>query len=220
MTVEQERLTGLPRADRGEGEHLWRTSVFLLSSSPGLAHGVSDCAAGFLIGGLALGGSTTQAGWLAIGYNGLAFGLQPLTGWLVDRTRRYREMLLAVLALSVVALVLFGLGPALAIGLVGLGSAAHHAAGGGLAIQATPGRAAGPGWFTAPGVLGLASTLLGLVLLWLVPALGLLGIAIAWALSVLIEWLVLTRLRRDEKLFWDRSMTPGIKNFPIAFPTN
>ena len=46
--------------------------------------------------------------------------------------------------------------------------------------------------------MNLASTLLGLVLLWLVPALGFLGIAIAWALSVLIEWLVLMRLHRGE----------------------
>ena len=30
------------------------------------------------------------------------------------------------------------------------------------------------------------------------PALGFLGIAIAWALSVLIEWLVLMRLKRGE----------------------
>jgi hypothetical protein len=31
-----------------------------------------------------------------------------------------------------------------------------------------------------------------------VPALGFLGIVIAWALSVLIEWLVLMRLQRGE----------------------
>ena len=47
-------------------------------------------------------------------------------------------------------------------------------------------------------LMNLASTLLGLVLLWLVPALGFLGIVIAWALSVLIEWLVLMRLHRGE----------------------
>jgi hypothetical protein len=47
-------------------------------------------------------------------------------------------------------------------------------------------------------LMNLASTLLGLVLLWLVPALGFVGIAIAWALSVLIEWWVLTRLHQGE----------------------
>jgi hypothetical protein len=47
-------------------------------------------------------------------------------------------------------------------------------------------------------LMNLASTLLGLVLLWLVPALGFLGIAIAWVLSVLIEWLVLNRLHHGE----------------------
>jgi MFS transporter, FSR family, fosmidomycin resistance protein len=103
-----------------------------------------------------LGGFSTQAAWLALVYNALAFGLQPVAGWLADRSRRYRELLLAGLASSAAALLLFGLAPALAIGLAGLGSAALHTAGGGLAIQATPGKAAGPGWFAAPGVLGLA----------------------------------------------------------------
>jgi hypothetical protein len=51
----------------------------------------------------------------------------------------------------------------------------------------------------ASALMNLASTLLGLFFLWLVPALGFLGILIAWALSVLIEWLVLMRLRRGEK---------------------
>jgi hypothetical protein len=46
--------------------------------------------------------------------------------------------------------------------------------------------------------MNLASTVAGLLFLWLVPALGFLGIFIAWALSVLIEWLVLMRLNRGE----------------------
>lgn len=46
--------------------------------------------------------------------------------------------------------------------------------------------------------MNLASTALGLLFLWLVPALGWLGILIAWALSVLIEWLVLRRLKPGE----------------------
>ena len=47
--------------------------------------------------------------------------------------------------------------------------------------------------------MNLASTVVGLFFLWLVPALGLLGILIAWALSALIEWLVLMRLQRGER---------------------
>jgi hypothetical protein len=46
--------------------------------------------------------------------------------------------------------------------------------------------------------MNLASTALGLLFLWLVPALGFLGIVIAWALSALIEWLVLRRLQPGE----------------------
>lgn len=156
MTITQDGLSSLPRADQRERARLWPASGLLLSSTLGLAHGVSDCATGFLIGGLALGGSLEQAGWLALAYNALAFGLQPAAGWLADRSGRYREILLVGLALSAAALPLFSFRPALAIGLAGFGSTALHAAGGGLAIQATPGRAAGPGWFSAPGVLGLA----------------------------------------------------------------
>jgi hypothetical protein len=48
-------------------------------------------------------------------------------------------------------------------------------------------------------LMNLASTVLGLLFLWLVPALGWLGIFIAWALSALIEWLVLLRLQPGEK---------------------
>ena len=47
-------------------------------------------------------------------------------------------------------------------------------------------------------LMNLASTVVGLLFLWLVPALGFLSIFIAWALSVLIETLVLMRLRRGE----------------------
>jgi hypothetical protein len=47
-------------------------------------------------------------------------------------------------------------------------------------------------------LMNLASALVGLLFLWLVPALGYLGIFIAWALSVLIEWLVLRRLQPGE----------------------
>lgn len=47
-------------------------------------------------------------------------------------------------------------------------------------------------------LMNLASALVGLLFLWLVPALGWLGIVIAWALSVLIEWLVLRRLQPGE----------------------
>lgn len=47
-------------------------------------------------------------------------------------------------------------------------------------------------------LMNLASTLVGLFFLWLVPALGFLGIFIAWALSALIEWLVLRRLQPGE----------------------
>lgn len=121
----------------------------------GLAHGVSDAAVGFLIGQLAFSAEPIQAGMLALLYNGLAFGLQILIGIWADHLL-YPQRLVAVGLLVSGLGCLLGGEPALATMLLGLGSAALHAAGGGLSIAVTPGKAFGPGLFAAPGVLGLA----------------------------------------------------------------
>jgi hypothetical protein len=49
--------------------------------------------------------------------------------------------------------------------------------------------------------MNLASTLVGFLLLSLVPRLGFIGLLIAWAVSVLIEWAVLARFQPGEKRF-------------------
>lgn len=151
--------------------------LFLL----GLAHGASDGVAGFLLVRLAVALPISQAGLLALLYNLLAFGAQPAIGWLLDRTRSLRPALVLGLGLSAAALPLAAVQPVLAVCCAGLGSACLHAAGGGLALLSTPGRASGPGLFAAPGVLGLA---LGA---------GLASYpALAWlALAALLAWLLL-----------------------------
>jgi hypothetical protein len=49
--------------------------------------------------------------------------------------------------------------------------------------------------------MNLASTLVGFLVLSLVPRLGFLGLVIAFGVSVLIEWAILVRYQPDEKRY-------------------
>src|SRR5262245_55559031 len=122
----------------------------------GLAHGVADGAAGLLLGGLPHMMTLERVALLVLLYNALAFGGQPLLGLIADRVGQPRTAALAGLLLLAAAL-LAGQQPLAAVVLAGLGSAAFHIGGGALALCATQGRAAGPGLFAAPGVVGLAA---------------------------------------------------------------
>jgi hypothetical protein len=64
---------------------VYRLPLFL-----GLAHGVSDGAAGLLIGSLAANSPATQITLLVLIYNALAFGSQPLIGYFADSLRSPR----------------------------------------------------------------------------------------------------------------------------------
>src|SRR5262245_205869 len=149
----------------------------------GLAHGVADGAAGLLLGGLAHTMSLERVALLVLLYNALAFGGQPIAGLIADRLGRPRAAAVAGLLLLSAALLLGQRQPQLAVALAGMGSATFHVGGGALALCATRGRAAGPGLFAAPGVVGLAAcgalAAGGYLLVWpLVLALGVLMFAI------------------------------------------
>lgn len=121
----------------------------------GLAHGVADATSGWLLGGLLSRLPIDQVVGLTLFYNALAFAAQPLVGRIVDRTQR--PALGAILGLLLLAVSsATGGSPFVAVPLAGLGSALFHVGGGSLAIAATRERAAGPGLFAAPGVVGLA----------------------------------------------------------------
>jgi len=122
----------------------------------GLTHGIGDGAAGFLLASLAHTLNLSQVSTLVLLYNVLAFGGQPLAGWLVDRLQRPRLVALIGLPLMGLALLCAAWQPTFAVVLAGIGSAIFHVGGGVLAICATRDRASGPGIFAAPGVLGLA----------------------------------------------------------------
>ncbi len=130
---------------------------FTLPIVLGLAHGVADGAAGLLLGGLPRTLPLAQVALLVLLYNVLAFGAQPLVGALADIARRPRTAALVGLLLLCGALIAGNWQVLLAVALAGLGSAAFHVGGGALALCATRGRAAGPGLFAAPGVVGLAA---------------------------------------------------------------
>lgn len=156
----------------------------------GLAHGLSDCAAGYMIGTLP---STTGHAWLDIGalvilYNTLAFGGQVPAGMLVDRLGRPRLVLVLSLCLVAAALVLFPMAPMLSIAMAGVAGAFFHVSGGMLALLAYPGSTVGAGLFAAPGVMGLA---LGGYMAWgNVPALMLLAamVTIVGTLILILEF--------------------------------
>ncbi|MEW5870111.1 MAG: hypothetical protein AB1894_12605 [Chloroflexota bacterium] len=180
----------------------------------GLAHGFSDGAVGFLLVRLAGDLPIQQAGLLALLYNLLAFGVQPAIGWLLDRTRSLRPGLVLGLGLSAAALPLAAVQPTLAVCCAGLGSAGLHAAGGGLALLSTPGKASGPGLFAAPGVLGLAlgaGLASGQTPIW--PALAAL---LAWLLLGL-AWMALGQARRPSETGTDHQpVLPGISGYEWA----
>lgn len=121
----------------------------------GLAHGASDAAAGFLIARILLTGDA-DGGVLIMIYNALAFGLQPLTGLMLDQLHFAKRGAALSLLLCAVGMALSAANLRLAILCTGIGSAFFHPGAGGIAIANTPDRASGPGVFAAFGVVGLA----------------------------------------------------------------
>jgi MFS transporter, FSR family, fosmidomycin resistance protein len=130
-------------------------SAISLSLILGIAHGLADAAAGFLLGSLPRTMSLEQASWLIILYNILGFGYQPLAGMLTDKFQRPRLAVLVGLFSLLLALAIAQWHSPLAVILAGISSAAFHVGGGALALTATPNRTTGPGFFAAPGAIGL-----------------------------------------------------------------
>ena len=121
----------------------------------GIAHGLADTAAGFLLGSLPRTMSLEQASGLIILYNILGFGYQPLAGMLTDKFQRPRLAVLVGLFSLLLALAIAQWHSQLAVIFAGIGSAAFHVGGGALALTATGDRTTGLGFFAAPGGIGL-----------------------------------------------------------------
>ena len=126
-----------------------------LPALTGLAHGVSDAVAGFLVVQVLMLNSLPTVDYILL-YNALAFGLQPVAGLLLDTFNVPRRAAAVGLLLSALSLTLTWFSLTWGILAAGIGSAIFHAGGGSTALTSTPGRAAGPGIFAAFGVIGLA----------------------------------------------------------------
>ena len=126
----------------------------------GFCHGVGDASAGFVLGALAVRSPIANWAFLALSYNLAAFGSQAVIAPWIDRWRLARAAAVVSPALAGVALLVARLWPAegavVAAWLAGLASALLHSGTGALALERAGGRAAGLGFFTAPGVIGLA----------------------------------------------------------------
>ncbi len=122
----------------------------------GVAHGVSDCSAGLIMGSLTNSISIYGVGSMVLLYNVLAFGAQPLAGILTDKLKNPKLAVLTGLFLMAVAVIMYFINPFAAVLFAGLASAIFHVGGGALALCSTPDRSSGAGLFSAPGVAGLA----------------------------------------------------------------
>lgn len=119
------------------------------------SHGVNDWLAGWLLGGQMPDATAwDRMPWLVI-YAGLAFAGQLPVAWVIERSRRPDRWLATALGLLVATIAAAGFSPGLAVIFSGVASAVVHVAGGALALQLPRGDRA-LGWFSAPGVIGLA----------------------------------------------------------------
>ncbi|MEK7459346.1 MAG: hypothetical protein AAB663_02970 [Patescibacteria group bacterium] len=124
----------------------------------GLLHGVMDTATGFAFGSMVFGAGgvdISAVGVLLIGYNTIAFGLQPVVGLFVDRYKNYRGTVRVGVLLGGVGLACVAVQPYVGFALLAVGSALFHVAGGAMAAAMSPRKSIAPALFTAPGVVGL-----------------------------------------------------------------
>ncbi len=143
---------------------------FLLSLS--LTHFVADAISGFTVTSTALGHSVLNISLIILSYNVVAFALQPLAGFVVDRWNAHRSAVIGGVALMGVGLIAFVFNPIIALTIIAIGSALIHVGAGALSSLATPTRSIGAALFTAPGVIGLTlGTLAALHAIAMVPML-------------------------------------------------
>jgi FSR family fosmidomycin resistance protein-like MFS transporter len=121
-----------------------------------MSHALVDAACGAILFAIAASGRAEPQYLfqLIVVYNILAFSTQPIFGLLVDLFRI--PVYSAVLGILLVATAtLLQPVPLLAVLLASFGNALFHVGGGVIVLDLTPGKAALPGIYVAPGALGL-----------------------------------------------------------------
>lgn len=128
-----------------------------------LSHALVDAACAALVFAISAGGQVQAADffYLVVLYDVLAFATQPLLGLLSDKFKL--PAYAAALGNGMVAAACLLLqAPLLAVILAGVGNALFHIGGGAITLGLADGKAALPGFFVAPGALGLVlGTLIG-----------------------------------------------------------
>jgi len=141
------------RSKRATAYSYYQTTVLLLS----IGHGLSDAAAGYLIGNLSQSAGFVQIGSAVLLYNALAFGGQLPAGVWLDTIGHYRKPAILSLLGMVIALGLLSVQLVwVALVLAGISSAVFHVAGGATTLVCFPTKSRVVGLFSAFGVTGLA----------------------------------------------------------------
>lgn len=89
-------------------------------------------------------------------YNGLAFGTQPIFGFLTDKIKKTRLITILSLIIVICAFFFINYNLWITIALAGIGNAVFHVAAGVFSLNSTPKKSIGVGLFVAPGAVGLA----------------------------------------------------------------
>lgn len=91
---------------------------------------------------------------LVVLYNVLAFGLQPIFGFMADKFKHFMGFAITGCLFLIAGIIIYK-NPILTIVLIGIGNALFHIGGGIISLDAGNGRAKLPGVFVAPGAVGL-----------------------------------------------------------------
>ena len=135
-----------------------------LLAIPGLMHAFVDCTCAMVFSWLIISATLSAGSFisLVITYNILAFGLQTVFGYIIDKTKLARWSMAVGSVSTGIALILLPRAPVAAACIAGIGNALFHVGGAPFAIASTPGKATGPALFVAPGAAGLfIGTVLG-----------------------------------------------------------
>ncbi len=133
-----------------------KNQVAVLLPVLALGHGLNDFIAGFLLAHA--GNSASLFGDLSIFtlYSIIAFGGQVPFAFFIERKGDYRTWALSGFVLMILAVCLSGWNNTAAILVSGIASAIYHVAGGALSLAVPKKQSIGAGFFSAPGVIGLA----------------------------------------------------------------
>lgn len=94
------------------------------------------------------------SGCLIVLYNLIAFGIQPILGYLCDHYQRSKTFAVLGILLTICSLLLMQ-SPLIVVIMLGIGNALYHIGGGIISLNTTPNKATAPGLFVAPGAIGV-----------------------------------------------------------------